>query len=531
MSNLPQSDWILAGRFVDGDLPTAEAAQAESRIATDAEFAAAVDEIRQQSNLFSQLPTFKPSDDLQQRTLQASVDQVRAIMGVWPPEAAVNPAATTVTKASSDSFDWKSAAALVAALAGVVLIGSMLWPGSLRPGDTGVAMNTAPAATSEKQGAENFKSPGSVDDDISQSKAAPDSPLGEDEFADAALPSPFPSKPGSAFGSEVAKKDLQMRSGVGGGTANKSAQADGIFESGPMFGTPMKETKIAATIANQNAFVNNPLPEQIFCVKQDRNISRETVSQILGLNEIKVQREQAQNSVYSNAEQVEAFYVAATPQQMMLAMSQISNNADIEMIQLPNSGTPIADVIEKQFANSNMAAVRTADDDEAIAEDKAKAPRFRKKESQALAQQLFSNSIPRNFVPLGPAPPILNSDSLIEDFQEEADSDSITAGAFAKSATMNQRPARENLELAIRSRDSKKGIPIEAEEASLPEADEVQSANEKSAMQAPIVRQQRAQKEFADEVQGDLEAEIDEPLRQYLILVRGGEEELIRGTR
>ena len=46
MSNLSQSDLILAGRFVDGDLPAHDAAQAEARIAKDADFAAAVEQIR-----------------------------------------------------------------------------------------------------------------------------------------------------------------------------------------------------------------------------------------------------------------------------------------------------------------------------------------------------------------------------------------------------------------------------------------------------------------------------------------------------
>ena len=62
MSNLSQSDLILAGRFVDGDLPAHEAAQAKARVAKDASFAAAVEQIRDQSSLLERLPKFKPSD-------------------------------------------------------------------------------------------------------------------------------------------------------------------------------------------------------------------------------------------------------------------------------------------------------------------------------------------------------------------------------------------------------------------------------------------------------------------------------------
>jgi len=89
MSNLPQSDLILAGRFVDGDLPAHEATQAEARIVKDATFAAAVEQIRNQSFLLGKLPKFKPSDDLADRTLQASLDQVKAIMGAWPIERCI----------------------------------------------------------------------------------------------------------------------------------------------------------------------------------------------------------------------------------------------------------------------------------------------------------------------------------------------------------------------------------------------------------------------------------------------------------
>ena len=141
MSHLPQSDWILAGRFVDRDLPSAEAARVESRMANDPQFAAAVETLRQQSDLFRGLPTFKPSTDLKERTVQASLDQVKAIMGAWPIEE-TDQVSSVSAAPSANSFDWKSTVALVASLAGVFLIGSMLWTSQMKPQNGNVAMTT-----------------------------------------------------------------------------------------------------------------------------------------------------------------------------------------------------------------------------------------------------------------------------------------------------------------------------------------------------------------------------------------------------
>jgi len=150
MSNLSQSDLILAGRFVDGDLPAHEAAQAESRIAKDADFAAAVEQIRDQSALLGRLPGFTPPEDLADRTLQASMDQVKAFMGAWPIESDVEKVAVAAGNSTSKPFDWKSTATLIASLAGVFVIGMMLWKNS-QP-DSDLAMSEIPAVASSKAG-------------------------------------------------------------------------------------------------------------------------------------------------------------------------------------------------------------------------------------------------------------------------------------------------------------------------------------------------------------------------------------------
>lgn len=259
--------------------------------------------------------------------------------------------------------------------------------------------------------------------------------------------------------------------------------------------------------------VNTSAPiDQIWCVHQDRDVSRETVSQILNLNEIQVQRQQPPSSVYANKEPAEAFYVAATRQQMMLAMSQISNNADVEMIQLPSAGnSPIADAIAQQFSDSGSGLAPV---EPAMQQRQAVAPGFHKPKSQALAQQLFANSLPRNFVPQGPVPPILNADSdLGAEFRSETKSE-----ALEKSIAMKSKDASLPRPLSDAEEDGneimKKGIASESNDDSLgrPEVDAVDSP----ALQMTPQRQADTE---------ELEDNSDEQLRQYLILVRGGEEE------
>ena len=80
MNKPTQSDSILAASFVDGELSPAEATAVEDRIKSDADFAAIVSMLREQSDAFKLLPKFEPAGDLAERTLQVSVDQVKAIM-------------------------------------------------------------------------------------------------------------------------------------------------------------------------------------------------------------------------------------------------------------------------------------------------------------------------------------------------------------------------------------------------------------------------------------------------------------------
>ena len=511
MSNLAKSDWILAERFVDGDLPAAEVAQVKSRISADAEFAAAVEETRQQSSLFSALPNFKASDDLRDRTVQASLDQVKAIMGAWPVE---NNAATTTKPASVDRFDWKSTVALVASLAGVLVIGTMLWNGS--SDEPGVAMD-------KPESSQPFLKNSAVASETEQAFEVDETSIPQMPAANANEDisigkGGFDAKSFNANQGFAAKKQTTK-----GGPVPEATKA--LPEMGPMFGTPMKtrKSKLPPFVPQRKETaefaLNSSAPvEQIWYVSQDRTMSKDTVSEILNLNQIKVQREKPPKSAFSITEPVEAFYVAATPNQIMLAMSQISNNADIEMIQLPSAtDSPIADVIANQFASSNSAFA----DKNSKEQQANKPPRFEEPASQALAQQLFSNKLPRNFEPTDAVPkivnvpPILNSDSPITGFEakkdgelavqskSEAASNSIAADSDAPKSAPNfdVEPGGFGGGGSAGSMSRGKAAPNRARQS--PQA--AQQSQAKNAGQSPVDNGQQ--------------------LRQYLILVRGGEGE------
>ncbi len=515
MSNLPQSDWILAGRYVDGDLSAPESAKVKSRIDSDEDFAAAVEEIRTQSSLFGSLPNFAPAEDLEDRTLQASLDQVKAIMGAWPIENS-DAKVSIANRESIDSFDWKSTAALVASLAGVLMIGAMLWQDRFGGSSDNVAMERAPTAVASSvqgkgAGMDSMVPLESLEKTDSQLVDLPDQ---------AEVLESLPSAPAKEKSSLVSK----------GG--NQAFPARNMPEIGPILGTPASKKSQPTQTARSRPeapiteFSTNAISpvEQVWCVSQDSNTSRDSVCQILNSNRIQVQREEQPKASFMNSEPFEAFYIAATPKQMKLAMSQISSNADIEMIQLPKApNSPIADVIAQQFTNS------PAENETPVQQQQTAniPPRFKEPASQALAQQLVSNAFPRNFVPSGPLPPILKSGTPIAgldvDDADAAPTEAVKEAAATKTPIDQQIAARS----AAPSTISKGGVGggggagFGGGGAGFGGGRQQQaSANESvAAMQQNILSlpQQAELDKYLDDK--------DQRLRQYLILVRGGEAE------
>ncbi len=491
MSNLQQSDLILAGRYVDGDLPVHEVAAAESRIASDADFAAAVEQIRGQSSLMKGLPTFKPSEDLAERTLQASIDQVKAVVGAWPVESEDKTVAP-VSSLPTSSFDWKSTVALAASLAGVFLIGNMLWQ-NWNGSESNMAMSesSAPPVTADAvPDSTHMKSAGM----FAEERVDADEPL--EQIAKKESPSKARAKGAVEIGDQVAQRAPVSR--------NRMPEF-------ALSGTPMKNAPAAPTASDAelaaNAVTNTSAPiEQIWCVSQDSSVSKNAVGEILQLNRIEVKIDEQQKGLPTPADAIEAFYVAATPGQMKLAMAQISNTADIEMIQLPRgTDSPIADAIQQQFTQSQSTFGSRIDQQV----DSTLPERLQPPAANALAQNLVANPLPRSMPPLGPVPPILKSGMPINGLTEGAAS-GLAMTPRAKSA-------------------SRAGVPAPAQTTNdaggaglgngLAESDEEMAdvAPAKSQQQSIVKPQQSA--EF-DKYLDD----SDQQLRQYLILVRGGEE-------
>ncbi|QEG24639.1 hypothetical protein [Mariniblastus fucicola] len=490
--DLSQSDLILAGRFVDGDLPAHENAAAELRCGSDSEFAAAVEQIRSQSNLLKRLPKFQPADDLADRTLQASMDQVKAIMGAWPVESEVEetaPAANVAGKA----FEWKSTVALIASLAGVVMVGAMLWQNN-QGSESNIAMSEpktssvadADTAAMRKQSVDFAAE---RDDSFLQS-------IAENEAPKTAAP--------------LSKGSTSYAESLPGDMATRNQTPDVALS-----GTPMKQGPQQSSVNSDLAIGQCATVGQIWCVNQDSSVAKSKVSDILQSNRIEVKREPQQNILPPSPDAVEAFYVAATPKQMKLAMSQIANNADIEMIQLPGStDSPIADAIQQQFVQGNFQTQETSEE----SADATDLPPSFEAPSQALAQHLLTNALPRSTprtgTPLGPVPPILKSGSPIDGLGQASRG---MADLAMKSEVRPVAPPAPNKKDSNAS-DAGAGFGGRADNVEVAPSTAAAGIPAQTAARQPVAIPKSQQAEL-DKFLDD----SDQQLRQYLILVRGGE--------
>ena len=479
MSNLQQSDLILAGRYVDGDLSAHEVTAAESRIASDADFAAAVEQIRQQSFLIKDLPGFKPADDLADRTLQASMDQVKAIMGAWPPESEQEKA--TPASQNSNTFDWKSAAAIAASLAGLFLLGSIIWQGQ-NGSESPVAVKEAPAWTPVDVPGLAMEQAPKEDYDIETLIKESSEMMAKAQAASDGAPN--------------SEMELESQPEVA------SIQVPPITA---FSGTPMKppasaRTDLAAT-NNSSALV-----EQIWYISQDLTASKDAVCDILQQNRIEVKLDNQRKSLPTE-DAVDAFYVAATPGQMKVAMSQISNLADIEMIQLPGgSDSPIADVIQQQFKS----AITSKNGQQQV--DPTLPEHLQRPATNALAQQLVSNPFPRGIRPRGPVPPIMKSGTPIMG--------SADAGAMDLAMTPKKPNTAKRAAAAPASGNSSSGAGLGGIGAMANEAPQ-------GIVEMPASTPARQKASPTSQQPGELDKFLDasdQQLRQYLILVRSGEE-------
>lgn len=537
MSELQQSDLILAGSFVDGELTAEQRVAVENRLQTDPVFAAAVERLQTQRSLMKRLPKFQPTEELADQTLQASLDQVQAILGKWPFESESDSESSSEFEATEkvslpsdgqDAFNWKSFIAIATTLAGVLFLSVMLWPG-----DGGTQSNSNVAMTD----AETLNLP-STESMQNKAFASPD--------ANANLPgvdSPNVASPADSFAMEAAAAESDIP----------------LPEIVSFSGTPVKSVPV----------------EQVWYVKQSTSVPDvAAINRILVSNAIDVQaganslaRSKKQTAVpgrqadsgSNSAADVEAFYVAATPSQMKLALAEISNESDISMFEVPQDGLQVA-AAKQQFG---PAASRSASDtpktglerepasaDQALADiataadqadrlNDATDPSLPRRielppNGNALAQQLVSQSLPRNLardLPRRPVPPILESGMELAELKAIQDRAAVTAGAGMESPGMGSPGMGSNL---ARTPAAVEG---ERESAKTRSAKIAAAAPSRPALsRAPAESLPQSSEAIVDQSDESDRAnqaryfdrhfdDSDTQLRQYLILVRGSEKQ------
>jgi hypothetical protein len=174
MSNQPLPNEQLASLLIDGELTGENLALANQRLQNDAEFAAEVKMLREQRELFKQLPVFKAPDDFPDRILESSIDQIRTIVGDENfPGNKPTPASLKKNKNTKHEFTtrsaeferkinatytWRTAIAAVASLAGMILLTLFVFPNGASAPNFEVASITA----------------GSDDDASDQNEASPE---------------------------------------------------------------------------------------------------------------------------------------------------------------------------------------------------------------------------------------------------------------------------------------------------------------------------------------------------------------------
>lgn len=537
MSELQQSDLILAGSFVDGELSSDRRIDVENRIQTDPVFAAAVEQLRAQRSLLRRLPKFEPNEELADQTLRASMDQVQAIVGMWPVESQSNsPEVVSLASDRQESFNWKSFVVVAATLAGVLFLGVMMWPGDGgAPSSSGVAMNgnqtpDLPEGESISAASDFIAAESSIDDLTENSLAM--------RSATPALADAAPSNSGGSF---LAPSDVESESAKPAESAESEMRLTEIVS---FSGTPVKTVPV----------------EQVWYVKQSTPVPDvESVNRILASNSIDVRanvnslagpkrqslesRSRAgvgSTSVSDDtnaASDVEAFYVAATPSQMKKALAEISNQSDISMFEVPQGTAPVAAAKQAPSKPSNS----PAGSEEGVAELKVAAAEANLESNlidsadpasprrielspngAALAQQLVNQSLPKS-APRGPVPPILESGMEVAGLKAIQSDDADAAmggmgmGFGPESADAGMSRSQASIEGEATLPNAGTTGPKQAA-SRVPQPIPMQS--EGSAKPKPVAARSDSSRYFDRHFD-----DSDKQLRQYLILIRGSEKQ------
>lgn len=557
-NKISQSDHILAASFVDGELSPAEVSRVESRINSDQEFASVVADLRQQSAAFKSLPIYQPASDLADRTLQASVDQVQAIMGHWPGTDEEADSDRDLVPARASQSNWKSVAALIVSLAGLALLALTYWPQAFEksPSFAGVASHDA---VSEPK-AESM--PAELDG-VARKDAADEIELSETEESAAQVV-------------EADMEGMQLES-----APTMEGKSTGLPAIASFSGTPATPNRSKeVTVANKNV-------AQIWWVHTDE--SSDEIGNVLASNRIQVnsfksadtamkksassrsasgksdlankfgfgapadKANSVEGSLPDTPDGVEAYYIAATPVQMKRALVELSGRADIALFEVPksNSENPFADEIEKQFQKKGQnqgtsfgtSADLAVDDSNGVEMAdpfESESDQFNSDlpsaieapQSRALAQKLVARSLPRS----APSAPRLSFDSAqsagssskpAPRFNQQlpplpsSDMDEEIAEAIAKSKAIEKSKLIPPQDSAVAGGGGGfgGGIPGGQKNRKSPQR-QAKKSDQQQSVQSAQLGQQEATIKTAETGFDQYFDDSDSMLRPYLILVR-----------
>ena len=549
MSNQPHSNEQLASLLIDGRLTGADLASANERLASDTEFADEVAALRAQRELFATLPKFRTPADFSDRALEASVDQVRAIVGelnFYQSQSVESAYAGSVTPGSterSSAYTWRTAIMAVASLAGMILLTLFVFPQAFNvPGTVAslkksnddsnngsVKMDGVPDAPAATE---------SVDDVIQDDEESIDSSFedmvsrgkggggrggfggrgggggfggGGDALVDSQLKKQIAeggvrARSGDFNENEVIVKEEADRNQL---ATNQAHTLPGAFS-----GTPMKLP--SPTI---NSKTQAPSVEQIWYVDMNNfDQPLESVGKVLLTNDIQVQLDnQMKNAgqsfqVKKLDQPFEALYVNATQSQMKQALISLSGQAEISSMPLalnaPNAATSV-DIVGVQRADANVEAPIVQQQGSSVPES----IKFNDR-NKSLAQQLVRT--PLNRSQSWVVPPIPSSDDPALEALEKAEkgliekrvADAGEMGLTPPSTISQNVPVQGSVAPAVQSARARQSVALPTSKGDRGAA-VVQSQSFGS---SSTVSDEQIAPWFGND--------DDQQLRQYLLLVR-----------
>lgn len=508
MSNQPHSNEQLASLLIDGRLTGADLASANQRLASDPQFAEEVNALRAQRELFALLPNFKTPDDFSDRALESSIDQVRAIVGelhFHKSDSSDSELPTPASLERKNSYTWRTAVAAVASLAGMILLTLFVFPQAFEPPHDVAVRAGATESEMDSISDSPMKSDLNKSSELKKGMVLESDNMLDDDQAQ------FAGKGGGGFGGGAQQVFQQVPPGSRARNQNSNVQstqtiidevnnkqlasnaANGLTAMpGGFSGTPM-------SLPSRKKDTTKPAAvEQIWYVDMDDPKEALTsVGEVLLTNEIDVQFESRQ-SVQSKANLVndkdfEAVFVNTTPSQMKQALIALSNSGEISSYPIGVSGADAATQVANNESPSKAQAQIAAPQQQALPESIKFNDQKRSLAQQLVLQPLNRGSRTHSIPPIPSSnDPALNPLEEIEMAEKKlAANETLPEKGMSRPKTMGGGGGRGGA--------GGGGMEMQTQKVAAP----------------PISKEQ--EKSFDPWFK---DADTDQELRQYLILVR-----------